>query len=167
DHTVKGRIIDKDGGFSEYTASVHVNNVNPSVTAPSNQNADEGASTSFNLGSFTDPGADALWTVDVNWGDGSSNTTFTRSSTGTLGSQFHSYDDGPITYTVVMTVTDKDGGSGTATFQVAVASVAPTASLSNDGPVNEASPATISFSNQHDPSGADTSAVFHYACDFD
>src|SRR5205823_2978307 len=62
---------------------------------------------------------------------------------------------------------DKDGGSGSATFKVTVANVSPTASLGNNGPANEGSPATVSFSGQSDPSGADTSAGFHYsiACD--
>src|SRR5207237_576713 len=91
--SVKGKIRDKDGGVSEYTGSVTVNNVNPAVAAPSDQNANEGASTSFNLGSFGDPGADSPWSVVVNWGDGSPNTTFTKAATGSLGSQSHTYAD--------------------------------------------------------------------------
>src|SRR5437763_13589227 len=40
---------------------------------------------------------------------------------------------------------------------------------SNNGPVDGGSAATISFSNQHDPSSADTGAGFHYsyACNGD
>ena len=45
---------------------------------------------------------------------------------------------------------------------VTVANVNPTATLSNDGPVDEGSPATISFSNQNDTAD-DTAAGFHYA----
>src|SRR2546427_10983585 len=37
--------------------------------------------------------------------------------------------------------------------------------LANNGPVNEASPATISFSGPFDPSSVDTAAGFHYAFD--
>src|SRR5207244_12663419 len=55
---VRARIIDKDGGFSEYTTYVIVNNVPPSVTAPNDQSSNEGAAHSFDLGSFTDPRAD-------------------------------------------------------------------------------------------------------------
>src|SRR5205807_4306344 len=84
------------------------------------------------------------------------------SSQGALGSRSHTYDDNG-SYTVTVKVTDKDGGSGNASFTATVANIAPTATLANDGPVNEGSAATISFSNQHDPSGADTSAGFHYA----
>ena len=38
--------------------TVTVANVIPVVTAPADQTANEGTSTSFSLGSFTDPGAD-------------------------------------------------------------------------------------------------------------
>ena len=61
---------------------------------------------------------------------------------------------------------DNNGGSDTDSFQVLVAPVAPTATLSNNGPVTEGAPsATVSFSNQFDPSSADTTAGFHYAYD--
>src|SRR5437764_1133345 len=68
---------------------------------------------------------------------------------------------------VTVHVTDKDGGSAQKATTVTVANVAPTATLANNGPVNEGSPATISFSSPSDPSSADTSAGFHYsyACD--
>src|SRR5205085_1160935 len=87
-------------------------------------------------------------------------------SQGSLGSASHTYADNG-SYTVKVTVTDKDGASGSAQFSVTVANVAPTAELANDGPVDEGSPATISFSNQSDPSSTDTAAGFHYAfaCD--
>jgi len=161
-YPVSGRIIDKDGGFTDYTTTVTVNNVNPTVTAPSDQSSNEGSSASFNLGSFSDPGPDSPWAVDVNWGDGSGHTTFNKTSTGSLGSQSHTYDDNG-SYTVTVKVTDKDNGSGQATFTVNVANVNPTATLSNNGPVDEGSPATISFGNQSDPSSADTTAGLHYA----
>src|SRR5205823_7147601 len=70
--TVKARIIDKDGGFTEYTTDVTVRNVDPTVTAPADQSSDEGSLTSFHLGSFSDPGADSPWSVHVDWGDGHS-----------------------------------------------------------------------------------------------
>lgn len=53
---MRARIIDKDNGFTEYTTSVVVTNANPVVTAPANQNASEGSSASFTLGSFSDAG---------------------------------------------------------------------------------------------------------------
>src|SRR5438105_5776357 len=103
-------MTDKNGGSGESTFNVTVSNLNPTVTAPADQTANEGASTSFNLGSFSDPGVnDNPWAVDVNWGDSSSHTTFNQSSQGSLGSQSHTYADNG-TYTVTVKVTDKDNG---------------------------------------------------------
>jgi PKD repeat protein len=165
--TVKVKVTDKDGGSGESTFTVNVLNAPPFVSAPADQTADEGSSTSFSLGSFTDSGVDDdPWSVAVNWGDGSSDT-YSRGTQGAIGAESHTFDDGPHVYTVTVTVTDKDGGSGQAQFHVTVANVKPTASLGNDGPTDEGSNATISFSGQHDPSSADTAATFHYtyACD--
>src|SRR5205085_5817726 len=132
---------------------VTVANVAPTVTV-SNQSANEGTLSSFDLGSFSDPGLnDTPWSVDVDWGDGSGHSTFTTMTQGSLGLAPHTYDDNRSTpYTVTVKVTDKDGGAGTATFNVLVVNLPPTATLSNDGPKPEGTAATISFSGQHDPS---------------
>jgi PKD repeat protein len=161
-YQVSGRILDKDDGHTDYTTTVVVENVAPTVTAPADQLANEGASTSFSLGSFVDPGADNPWSVDVDWGDGSAHTPAPASSPGSLGNASHTYDDN-ASYTVTVTVSDKDDAIGSASFTVTVANVAPTASLGNNGPANEGSAATVSFSGQLDPSGADTSAGLRYA----
>src|SRR5205807_793847 len=60
-------------------------------------------------------------------------------------------------------VNDGDGGTALGATTVTVNNVNPTATLSNNGPVDEGSPATISFSGPTDPSTADTGAGFHYA----
>src|SRR5439155_20848587 len=72
-------------------------------------------------------------------------------------------DDGPSTHTVKGRIFDKDGGYTEYSTNVTVRNVAPTATLSNNSPVMENSTATISFSDQFDPSSADTSFGFHYA----
>src|SRR5439155_24679234 len=115
-YTVTVTVTDKDGDSGSATFKVIVANVAPSVSPPADQTGTEGASKSFSLGSFSDPGAnDGPWGVDVNWGDGSFHTTFSAGSQGVLSSQSHTYaDNGP--YPVTVTVTDKDGGSGSATF---------------------------------------------------
>src|SRR5205085_3089451 len=115
-----------------------VNNLAPAVTAAASQSSNEGAAHSFDLGSFSDAGVnDAPWSVDVNWGDTSAHTTFNTSTQGALGSKSHTYDDNTGGgYTVTVKVTDKDGGFDAKTFNVDVHNVAPTASFSNDGPVN-------------------------------
>jgi len=123
--TVKGEIRDKDGGVREYTASVSVRNVAPTVTAAANQSGSEGSAVSFDLGSFSDPGADSPWAVDVNWGDASAHTTFSVTSKGALGSKSHTYADNG-SYSVTVKVTDKDGGSDSKPFTATIANVGPT-----------------------------------------
>src|SRR5207249_2388521 len=169
-YTVTVKVTDKDLGYDSKTFTVTVNNLPPVVTAPANQSANEGASTSVTLGSFSDVGVnDNPWAVDVDWGDGSLHTTFSLATQGAITAASHAYADNstpPATgYTVTVKVTDKDGAFDSKTFKVTVSNVAPTATLSNNGPVNEGSPATISFSAPSDPSSADTSAGFHYAFD--
>ena len=111
---VKMKVDDSDGlsgTDSESVQVVAVANVAPVVTAGADQSAAEGASTAVDLGSFSDPAPnDGDWTVDVDWGDGSSHTSFPASATGNIGSRNHTYADGPDDHTVTVTVTDKDGG---------------------------------------------------------
>src|ERR671931_416972 len=73
-----------------------------------------------------------------------------------------SFDDNG-SYTVRARIIDKDSGATSYTTTVTVNNVAPTATLANNGPIDEGSSATISFSGQSDPSNTDTSAGFHYA----
>src|SRR5215218_8160935 len=156
-------------GFSGSGTRDYIANYNtaPSVTAPANQSANEGTSASFNLGSFADAQADSPWTVTVDWGDGSPDSTFTKTTTGSLGTLPHTYDDGPNTYTVTVTVTGNGNGaggaSGSATFTVTVNNVAPTATFPATRTVNEGSSSSFAFTAPSDPSSADTSAGFHYA----
>jgi len=99
----------------------------PVITPPANQTSVEGSSHAFSLGSFTDPDG-GPWTVDVNWGDGSSHTTFDVTSPGSLAAKSHTYhEEGP--YTVTMTVTDTlDGQDDSETFAVNVSDPAVNAS---------------------------------------
>jgi predicted extracellular nuclease len=75
--------------------------------------------------------------------------------------------DGPSSHTIKVRVTDTGGLFAVAQTTVEVQNVLPTATLSNNGPVLSGNPVTVSFSNQFDPSTADTGVGFHYAfaCD--
>jgi hypothetical protein len=117
--TVYGRVYDKDGGFTQYSAAVNVNNVAPTVTAPtSNPSFAPGVSATVNLGSFTDPGVnDGPWAVAVTWGDGTS-SNFTATAPGAL-SYAHTFTVGGNDV-VKVTVTDKDGGANSASSTVVV-----------------------------------------------
>lgn len=91
----------------------------PTVTPPADQTSVEGASHVFGLGSFSDPDG-GPWSVDINWGDGPSDTTFNANGPGSLGSKTHKYGEEGL-YTVTITVTDTlIDQSDSATFTVNV-----------------------------------------------
>ncbi len=100
-----------DGNGHQVQTSFHltVNNVAPTVNAGAGATIESGSAFTLD-GSFTDPGADAPWTSTIDWGDGSTGAGLTGSHTYLV----------PGTYTVTLTVRDKDGASGSATAQVVV-----------------------------------------------
>jgi hypothetical protein len=163
-YVVYGRIFDKDGGYTDYSTVVIVTNL-PFVNAGPDQLIDEG-STFGNSGFFTDSG-NGPWTATVDYGDGSGvqqlilnpDKTFTLS---------HAYADNGV-YTVTVTVSCGSGNDDgviltmSDTLKVSVINVAPTADLSNDGPVSEGGTVTVSFGGAFDPSSVDTKDGFHYS----
>ena len=118
DSTYRVKIEDNNGAASnELSNSIRVINVNPSVAAPSFSVTSVDCRTSVNLTgiSFSDPGVnDDDWTVDIDWGDGSTHTSYTTATQGSQPDQSHTYV-APGTYTASVSVTDKDTGAGSNT----------------------------------------------------
>jgi hypothetical protein len=137
----------------------------PVVTAAANQNAAEGTAQSFDVGSFSDMGA-GPWNVDVKWGDGTADTTFSTSAQGALLKQTHNYTE-EGSQMVTVTVSDTaDGQSGSNTFQIAVSDPAV---LGTAVPVNATSGTAFNgaVSTFTDPGGAEANDGTHYTASID
>ncbi|MEZ6073123.1 MAG: PKD domain-containing protein [Pirellulales bacterium] len=120
DHEVRIVIRDKDGGETELFTTITINNVAPVVNAGPDTMAFSGILFTQSI-SFTDPGADAPWTVRIDW-DGDSvfdEVTATGSHTFDV---MHTYGVPDIgqTYTVTVEVDDNDGGVNSDTFDVTI-----------------------------------------------
>ena len=138
-YTVRGRIIDKDGGATEYTTTVTVRDVAPVVTSAQGQSGSEGSSVAFTLGVLTDASADGPWTVTVNWGDGHTQS-FPVTALGTLTLNHTYVDSGG--YTVTVNAIDAHNVTSTPATAT-IANVAP--SITAVGPViDEHGIATVS-----------------------
>ena len=169
--TVNVRASDDDGGLTTVRVAVTVTNVQPLVLAPEAQTADEGASQTFSLGSFTDPGPDGPWTATVDWGDGETSKLDGIAASGALVDLDHAYDDNS-TYTVTVAVAEASPSEdeaeppfGTATFSVDVANLPPTATLGAPEAVDEGKAIDLTFTGATDASSADDAAGFNYAFD--
>lgn len=147
-YVVRAKVMDKDGGVTEYTATVVVDNAPPVADAGPDQVANEGDTVSLS-GSFTDPGV--LDTHTFLWHVSADNGQVISDGTGTSFT-FVPNDNG--TYTITFTVTDKDGGVGTDTVVVTVNNVAPTPTLA--GPTSGVRGQTLSYVGGFaDPGSAD------------
>ncbi len=161
---MRARIIDKDNGASSYTTDVTVDNVAPTATLSNNGPVDEGspATISFEPARPVERRHQRRLPLHVQLQPERADPAPHYSDGGTSDHANCTFDDGPSDHTVRAFIIDKDDGATSYTTTVHVSNVAPTADLANDGPVDEGSAATISFSNQFDPSSADTTAGFHY-----
>jgi DNA/RNA endonuclease G (NUC1) len=70
-------------------------------------------------GSFTDPGSDAPWHAVLDWGNGTTTPSTLNTSGASVSGTSSFFTIG--TYTVSLTVTDKDGAVGAQSFTVTVA----------------------------------------------
>jgi PKD repeat protein len=113
--------VKDDDETSTKTGPIEVRNVAPKVDAGDDQTFTSGQTFSF-AGSFTDPGVnDSPWNWSIAWGTGTPSTgTVTAQGAITASNRVC----GAGTYQVVLSVTDKDDGTGTDAAQVTVGYVA-------------------------------------------
>jgi hypothetical protein len=169
---VRVAVVDKDGGFTAYSATVTVTNVAPSGTLANSGPVDEGSTAQLSWAGVTDPSTADAAAVRYGYDFGDDGSFEIGGDTYAAASALAAVDvpaalladDGTVPVRAV--VIDKDGGSRASTTTVTVDNVAPTGTLSGDS-VDEGSPATVTFSDQADPSQADVAAGFTYEYDLD
>jgi hypothetical protein len=167
--TVRARLRDKDGGISSYGRSVTIQNVAPTATFNSPLAVDEGSPINLSLSAIQEPSfADQQAGLQKTFKCGSSAATPTYGSFGASSSTACTTSDNG-TFTVGAKIKDKDNGLTEYPLDnpgsVTVNNVAPTADLNVPASVNQRQSFTVLFTNQFDPSSADTSAGFTYAFD--
>jgi hypothetical protein len=144
---------DDDGGQTQKTFSLKVDNVAPAFEAGSNELLTPSVVGAFQRTiNFTDAGLLDVHTVTVNYGDGSGNQSFTVTPTGSRSFTLsHTYTiEG--TFNVSVTLQDDDLGSAIDSFAVEVILNEPPVAVAG-GPyiVNEGSAATLDGSGSTDP----------------
>jgi large repetitive protein len=139
-------VTDDDGASTSQTLNVQVLNAAPTVNAGLDRTINEGQTLTF-AGEYLDPGILDTHTLSWTFGDGSAPVT------GTLTPAHLFKDDG--SYTVTLTVTDKDGASTSDQLIVLVRNVNPTiTNLTGNTTVNEGS--LTAFSAVATDPGTDT-----------
>jgi large repetitive protein len=138
--------------------------------ANGNASINEGAELSASpLVTFVDAnlgGTVGEYLATIDWGDGTSGTGKVTQPNG-IGTAFqvfgtHTYSDNRA-YLGTVVVSSAGGSRAVIPATVNVLNVAPTAQITNTGPVFENSPVTVSLINAFDPSPADTAAGLRYS----
>jgi PKD repeat protein len=110
-YTVTVTVSDDDGGVGSDQLTVTVLNVDPTVNAGADAEVTSGEMYHL-VGSFSDPGIiDFPWSWTVDWGFGTPAAGSTDDQSAPINASTQVCAAG--TYQVVLSVTDKDGGTGT------------------------------------------------------
>jgi hypothetical protein len=167
---VRGRIQDKDGGMSSYGRSVTIQNVAPTATFNKPLAVDEGSPINLSLTAIREPSLKDLQAgLQMAFKCGNSPTASYEPFGSSNSSSCTTSDNGTVP--VGAKIKDKDNGlteyplDNPGNGSVTVNNVAPTAELNVPQSVNQRQAITVLFTNQFDPSSADTTAGFTYAFD--
>ncbi len=173
-HTVTIEVC--DGSNCDDASNVlNVSNANPTVSSvvavPATIN--ETSSTEVTA-TFSDAGVLDTHTCTIDWDDGSNAETGTVDQNAGTCTGSHTYPDDKTSntasddYTVTVTIIDNDLGSGANTTTVTVHNVPPVITdVTNNGPVAEGSPATITVTANELAAPADDPLMYEFDCDND
>jgi hypothetical protein len=142
------RVTDDQNRTSTASDVININNLAPTLTIGGNPTVNEGSSYTLSL-SVADPGADAISTWTINWGDGNVQTLSSSPSAAT-----HTFADNG-SYSISASATDEDGTYSANTKVVTVANVAPTIALVGNSTTTEGASYSLTLGAITDP-GADT-----------
>jgi hypothetical protein len=151
---------DLTAGDYNYFQDAYLWSNEPAANPGGTYTVTEGGSALLN-GSATTDANDPI--VSYEWDLHYTGGTFTVDATGAAPTFSAANLDGPQTVTIALRVTDLLGAQSVATTTVAITNPAPTATLSNNGPVTAGSPVTVAFSNANSASTDDTQTGFHYS----
>lgn len=158
---IYGRVFDKDGGFTDYSTTVDVNNVAPTSIMSNGGAVDEGSSLSVSFAGTTDVSSeDALQGFRYSFATSVAELATAYATAGLPASaSFFAADDG--TFVIYGRVFDKDGGFTDYSTTVTVNNVAPTVSLavSPADAVSAGTSVTVT-SATNDPAGLNDSLSF-------
>jgi hypothetical protein len=172
--TVRARIEDKDGGFTEYTMAINVLNVPPSASITPIAPVAEGGTAKVSV-TATHPftattAAGFTYSYDLD-GDGKFDLGDGLTYAGSVPQSVVDVppgllDDGNTTRTVRVRVFEVTGLFTDAFTTIDVLNVAPNATFTGPtGRVEVQTPVTFSFSGVVDPSATDTASGFLYSFD--
>jgi hypothetical protein len=167
--TVRGRIADRDGGFTDYLTGLTIDPVAPTATLALDATVNEGGTATASFTNPFDPSAADTaagfrYSFDFD-NDGTFEILDSSSPSAAVPAGFLA--DGPGLRTIRARIADEDGAATDYTATITVLNVAPTATLSPGGTAAEGSAGSVSFGNVFDPSPADLAAGLRYSFDFD
>ena len=148
-------IVDDNGGVASAIWEINVGDDDLALVEAGPDGIIDEGSMFISAGFLADDSG--MYTALVDYGDGTGAQPLLLNPGNTFDLQ-HLYRENGV-YIVLVTVFNEGEEWGSDNVIVTVNNVAPIASLGNDGPKDEGSIVTVSFSGQYDPGTSDTFAV--------